>query len=234
MMRFLPVRPERSRAKVHRRGVSLAASVCVLAAVALASTATAQIVNGDFSDGLNGWTVVQPAQSKPLSGAPVESFGIERAESLPEGPAVASLAPTHGWQIHAFNGMANFLVAATETPTEEGHILQVFSCGEAGEGRICRVTLDYRLINHEGNPLAARIKIYLDGQPRIVDGTLSEDLGFLHGAIVAPCGEHELKLCLEVDTGISSWTANFDNVVAECVDEVPVRPTTWGRLKARP
>jgi len=181
-----------------------------VAGVALlgANPATAQIVNGDFSDGLSGWMVENPQPSKP---------GV--------------LGPAHGWQFQAFDKHANIIVAGTETPAEEGHLSQVFTCGEEGPDCVCRIRFEYRLLHQTGEPDLATIFVYIDRDLAFQTKQTTDDIDrWFTQEITAPCGTREIALCLFVDTGVSGWLCSFDNVVAEAVP-TGVAPSTWSRIK---
>lgn len=170
-----------------------------------AAASPAQIVNGDFSDGLTGWLVENPQPSKP--------------------------SPAHGWQFHAFDGHANLIVSGTETPAEEGHLSQVFPCGEETEGCECRVRFEYRLIHQSGDPTLAVIYVYIDRSLVFETRELAAGLeDWRDREVTVPCGTREIALCLFVDTGLSGWTCSFDNVSAE-TSTVGVEPAGWGRIK---
>ena len=181
------------------------AAVCMV----FPTAAPAQIVNGDFEDGLSGWVVEDPQPSKP-----------------------DALGPAHGWQFHAFDGHANILVSGTDTPAEEGHLSQVFTCGEAGGNCECRIRLEFRLLFQGiGDSDLATIFIYMDRSIVFQTKQYTDDIDtWLAAEFSTPCGTREIALCLFVDTGVSSWTCSFDNVTATPA-LVGADGSTWGRMK---
>ncbi|NNF08077.1 MAG: hypothetical protein HKN21_15040 [Candidatus Eisenbacteria bacterium] len=187
-------------------------SLALLGALIFPVSGSAQIVNGDFSeDGLIGWQVEQPQQSAP---------GV-----------LGSAEPTHGWIINEIDHMAVFLVSATLTPAETGCIWQEFSCGEEGAEGMCEIKFDYRLLYDSGLETAARVLVLIDGAKLFSSGDTQDDLEFDTISFPIPPGDHLIKLCLEVDTGISAWRVNFDNVSATYMENVATEAATWSSIK---
>ena len=180
-------------------------SLCIL--LLLVSPATAQIVNGDFEAGGTGWTVVL---APPGGGGPW-TISFPAAGGNPNGYA----------NIHSPFGDSG----------GESCITQDFQCGEAGTVGVCDISLDYRHMTWDSSPLAGRVNIYIDGV-LVHTSPPVDDQGWTGFSFVTECGPHRIELCLEVDPGNNGWEACFDNVLAECDDNVPVQDGSWGAVKA--
>jgi hypothetical protein len=184
----------------------IALLVVLAGAFALASSAGAQVVNGDFEAGGTGWSVDRPATWVPGDGSTIE---FDAAGGNPNGFAY----------MHSPWGASGGL----------GRILQTFICGTDPSGE-CLITVDYRHRSVDASPLTGRVKIFVDGVLKHTSPP-SNDQPWTTVTISAACGPHVLALCLEVDPGNNGWEAGFDNVTAHCDVQVDVAPSTWSTVK---
>jgi hypothetical protein len=111
----------------------------------------------------------------------------------------------------------------------EGCIAQTFLCGTDPQGP-CIITLDYRHRSIDASPLTGRVRIFIDDT--LVHTSPPSNLqDWTTVTFTAPCGEHTIRLCLQVDAGNNGWQAAFDNVRAICDIPIGAERTTWGLIK---
>lgn len=181
-------------------------ALCLGLGLALApagGTAHAQLVNGDFEDGLNGWTSTFPN-------------GDWTGQNTTEFP----LDGSYGVVISPFFGDGGL-----------GCLSQTFQCGDAGTGD-CTVRLFYRLDLFDAGPNTGVVKISANGVEQFVSPSTPQTIDWAEVEFTVPCGTVVLDLCLEAGPGNQSWKAGFDNVTATCELVVPNEISTWGAVKA--
>lgn len=190
-----------------RRIARLAVAVLGLLA-ASASGARAQLVNGDFESDV-GWTPTMP---------PGWSFFYY---------VDVSAQRRYGW-IQAPPGAGL------------GCVAQTFTCGAPGGTTTCRIGLELTAIDQspdgptrasrtEGGLLPSRFRLFVDGILLLTSEFTLE--GFQYEEVEVPCGQHELRLCLEADPANEGVSLLLDNAAAACEGTTPTKPTTWGTLK---
>jgi hypothetical protein len=82
----------------------------------------------------------------------------------------------------------------------------------------------------DANTLSGRVKVFLDGVLQFTSPP-ADFIDWTSVTLTAPCGDHNIRLALEVDAGNNGWEALFDNVAAHCDILIPVEPNTWGGIK---
>lgn len=171
----------------------------------LAATASAQIVNGDFSAGVTGWT---PATSG-TAGIQFTAFG------LPD-----------------FSVNLRRVLTITGGPTGTASISQTFECTAEGEGGTCEIQLD-RLINTNGPPVTFIVNVDGDLAHSFTHGPLNRN-DWAHVSVQVGCGVHTLVIAATatVAEDQDDWNVNVDNVVAACVGSVANEARAFGALKA--
>lgn len=171
----------------------------------LSFTATAQVVNGDFSAGPTGWT---PAASGS-AGAQFTAFG---------------------WPANSVNLCR--VCTLTGDLTGIASVTQTFECNGEGEGGTCDIRLD-RLINTNGPAVTFIINIDGDLAHSFTHGPLHRS-NWTPVAVQVGCGLHTLVIgaTATVAANEDDWNVNVDNVVAVCEGSVAYEARTFGALKA--
>ena len=165
------------------------------------SISAAQVINGDFEAGGTGWTPSPP---------PNWTITFPPAGGNPNGYA----------RIQSPFGNSQGTACVTQS----------FQCGD-DPATECVITIDYQHGSIDSNPLAGRVKIFID-QVLVHTSPPSNNQPWVTVTVTAPCGRHELALCLEVDKGNNGWVACFDNVRASCETPTPIPEGTWGMIKS--
>lgn len=176
-----------------------------IAAALLMSPAigAAEVVNGDFEEGETGWTLL-----------PIPNWRVD-------------ILPVDGNP----GGCARILSSDLNSGgTGCVTVAQAFECG-SDPGFTCEITVDYEHFRGLANPLAARVKIFLDGN-LVHTSPPTDKQPWTTVTLSADCGEHVINLCLEVDEGDNGWIALFDNVTARCDSPTPSEEGTWGSIKS--
>jgi hypothetical protein len=189
------------------RLILLAAMVVVLAAAP--ATLQAQVTNGDFENGANGWsTVIVPTQN------PSEPWAVTF-------PATGGNPDGYGQIMSPFGNSGG-----------TGSLEQSFSCGTANPSGVCMISFDYYLQSVDASSLSGRVKVSVDGN-LLFTSPPSDLIDWNTVQVSVPCGDHRIQLTLEVDDGNNGWQAGFDNVTAECMTGSPTVPQSWGHIKAQ-
>lgn len=177
----------------------------VLLGLLLATTAGAQVTNGDFTAGLTGWT---PSST---------------------GPAAVQFA-AFGWPADSANLRRIWTITGPTTGTAS--ISQEFSCDGGGEGGHCDIRLD-RYINTNGPVVTFRV--WVDGVivHEFAHGPLNRS-DWVPVAVQVGCGEHTLDIAATatVTSSTDDWNVNLDNVVGVCEGSVATEDAAFGALKA--
>lgn len=178
--------------------------LCALLIVPFATNA--QIVNGDFEDGLNGWTFGYPDGGPP--------FGWQDGGS---GVVTGTLCPGNVAQLVTLDAAIPAL----------GCLSQEFTCGPSG-GQ-CSISMDY---SFDFQNVTATLLVRIDGNPVFSTNTAVASCTTA-GPFLLSSGTHTVELCLDlVENDFGFARATFDNVVADCNSPLPTRRATWGAIKA--
>lgn len=172
----------------------------------LAPSAHAQVTNGFFDDGLNGWSTTTSGTGTVVA----DSYG---------NPANAARisAQTSGF-VPASGG---------------GSIAQSFGCGGSFDTGVCVISLDYRFTTDFA--ASARITVLVDGSELYVMDHAATMNGFTTLTFAVACGLKSLVVDVTTLDAPwpAAWAVWVDNVTAVC--EPPVSTDAgehWGTLKS--
>ncbi|MBC8366801.1 hypothetical protein H8E52_05255 [bacterium] len=168
----------------------------------MASTAHAQIDNGDFEDGLGLWVPLADdyyLADRRSGGNPGYHAYMQ---SHPIWPGSATWHQTFD--------------CGEEDPTGVS---------------LCFITFDYYLHNLGDYSETAMFTVEVDHELVYSSPLGAQWIDWTTISLEVPCGRHLIVFKHSTSSGGNSWAAGFDNVSAECLDSTAADTSDWGRVK---
>ena len=182
------------------RALNLFLCCCI---TATASTALADIYNGDFEAGGDGWTVDAPAE-----------WAVE--------------FPTEGG-----NPGGHALIVAPPHNPGEACIRQVVACGEGeGSCSVTFQFGTWQEYRTTPASREFQIRLYVD-DALIYEFMATDRFLWIERTVDIPCGVHELAFCFEINDDPQTWKGIYDNIATRCDDPIPVVQERRTSLKVR-
>ncbi len=173
-----------------------------LLTLALTTSVSAQIVNGDFPVDMSGWTTAQ-------------SPGV----SIYQYPPVGNPAPCVLYNAPPFNAVG--FASMTQT----------FNCGGSGETGGCVIGFDY-MLNVSSATVKIEAIVDAVVQYTLTRTTSTVGWVHVSFSVACGQHTLTIKTSCASAAAFGHWDLYADNVTGNCESPVPTAPSTWGMIKS--